>query len=67
MDAVVGALQSSKTIYAASKLSYFDRMKNEGQSHSSATKPAVVASSVSALSVYILVFKLIICRNIKTC
>ncbi|XP_057285696.1 DENN domain-containing protein 3 isoform X1 [Pezoporus wallicus] len=29
MDAVVGALQSSKTIYAASKLSYFDRMKNE--------------------------------------
>ncbi|OWK49921.1 DENN domain-containing protein 3 [Lonchura striata] len=32
MDAVVGALQSSKSIYAASKLSYFDRMKNEGQS-----------------------------------
>ncbi|XP_076185141.1 DENN domain-containing protein 3 [Aptenodytes patagonicus] len=29
MDAVVGALQSPKTIYAASKLSYFDRMKNE--------------------------------------
>ncbi|KFV07406.1 DENN domain-containing protein 3, partial [Pterocles gutturalis] len=29
MDAVVGALQSSKTIYAASKLAYFDRMKNE--------------------------------------
>ncbi|XP_067414430.1 DENN domain-containing protein 3 isoform X2 [Emydura macquarii macquarii] len=29
MDAVVGALQSSKTIYAASKLSYFDKMKNE--------------------------------------
>ncbi|XP_063155781.1 DENN domain-containing protein 3 isoform X2 [Candoia aspera] len=29
MDAVVGALQSSKMIYAASKLSYFDRMKNE--------------------------------------
>uniref|UniRef100_A0A803XZD4 DENN domain-containing protein 3 n=1 Tax=Meleagris gallopavo TaxID=9103 RepID=A0A803XZD4_MELGA len=29
MDAVVGALQSSKAIYAASKLSYFDRMKNE--------------------------------------
>ncbi|XP_036234750.1 DENN domain-containing protein 3 isoform X1 [Molothrus ater] len=29
MDAVVGALQSSKSIYAASKLSYFDRMKNE--------------------------------------
>ncbi|XP_015263165.1 PREDICTED: DENN domain-containing protein 3 [Gekko japonicus] len=29
MDAVVGALQSSKIIYAASKLSYFDRMKNE--------------------------------------
>lgn len=67
MDAVVGALQSSKTIYAASKLSYFDRMKNEGQSHSNATKPAVVASSVSALSVYIPVFKLIVCRNIKRC
>ncbi|NXI21024.1 DEND3 protein, partial [Sterrhoptilus dennistouni] len=30
MDAVVGALQSSKSIYAASKLAYFDRMKNEG-------------------------------------
>ncbi|NXM68630.1 DEND3 protein, partial [Serilophus lunatus] len=29
MDAVVGALQSPKSIYAASKLSYFDRMKNE--------------------------------------
>ncbi|CAM2107075.1 unnamed protein product [Caretta caretta] len=29
MDAVAGALQSSKTIYAASKLSYFDKMKNE--------------------------------------
>uniref|UniRef100_A0A8C0EGI9 DENN domain-containing protein 3 n=1 Tax=Bubo bubo TaxID=30461 RepID=A0A8C0EGI9_BUBBB len=29
MDAVVGALQSCKAIYAASKLSYFDRMKNE--------------------------------------
>ncbi|NXH44554.1 DEND3 protein, partial [Dicaeum eximium] len=29
MDAVVGALQSSKSIYAASKLSFFDRMKNE--------------------------------------
>ncbi|XP_025040667.1 DENN domain-containing protein 3 isoform X2 [Pelodiscus sinensis] len=29
MDAVVGALQTSKTIYAASKLSYFDKMKNE--------------------------------------
>ncbi|XP_062987244.1 DENN domain-containing protein 3 isoform X2 [Elgaria multicarinata webbii] len=29
MDAVVGALQSSKIIYAASKLSYFDKMKNE--------------------------------------
>ncbi|KAM9164933.1 DENN domain-containing protein 3 isoform 2-T2 [Pangshura tecta] len=29
MDAVVGALHSSKTIYAASKLSYFDKMKNE--------------------------------------
>ncbi|NXO00144.1 DEND3 protein, partial [Rhinopomastus cyanomelas] len=29
MDAVVHALQSSKAIYAASKLSYFDRMKNE--------------------------------------
>nr|XP_028591904.1 DENN domain-containing protein 3 [Podarcis muralis]XP_028591905.1 DENN domain-containing protein 3 [Podarcis muralis]XP_028591906.1 DENN domain-containing protein 3 [Podarcis muralis] len=29
MDAVVGILQSSKIIYAASKLSYFDKMKNE--------------------------------------
>ncbi|XP_078248141.1 DENN domain-containing protein 3 isoform X2 [Pogona vitticeps] len=29
MDAVVGALQSSKIIYAASKLSYFDKMRNE--------------------------------------
>nr|XP_033698638.1 DENN domain-containing protein 3 isoform X9 [Tursiops truncatus] len=29
MDAVVGALQSPGAIYAASKLSYFDKMKNE--------------------------------------
>ncbi|XP_074120769.1 DENN domain-containing protein 3 isoform X2 [Sminthopsis crassicaudata] len=29
MDAVVGALQSSNAIYAASKLSYFDKMKTE--------------------------------------
>nr|XP_010586823.1 LOW QUALITY PROTEIN: DENN domain-containing protein 3 [Loxodonta africana] len=29
MDAVVGTLQSSNAIYAASKLSYFDKMKNE--------------------------------------
>ncbi|XP_024857775.1 DENN domain-containing protein 3 isoform X3 [Bos taurus] len=29
MDAVVGTLQSPGAIYAASKLSYFDRMKNE--------------------------------------
>lgn len=32
----MGALQSPKAIYAASKLSYFDRMKNEGQSQSDA-------------------------------
>lgn len=67
MDAVVGALQSSKTIYAASKLSYFDRMKNEGQSHSDATQPAVAASSGSALAVFILVFKLLICRHVERC
>ncbi|XP_018430961.1 PREDICTED: DENN domain-containing protein 3-like, partial [Nanorana parkeri] len=29
MNAVVGALQTAKSIYAASKLSYFDKMKNE--------------------------------------
>nr|DBA23953.1 TPA: hypothetical protein GDO54_011664 [Pyxicephalus adspersus] len=29
MNAVVGALQTAKSIYAASKLSYFDRMRNE--------------------------------------
>ncbi|XP_074209274.1 DENN domain-containing protein 3 isoform X1 [Camelus bactrianus] len=29
MDAVVGALQSPGAVYAASKLSYFDKMKNE--------------------------------------
>ncbi|XP_075067760.1 DENN domain-containing protein 3 [Mixophyes fleayi] len=29
MNAVVGALQSTKAIYAASKLSHFDKMKNE--------------------------------------
>ncbi|KAM5210866.1 DENN domain-containing protein 3 isoform 1-T3 [Hipposideros larvatus] len=29
MDAVVGTLQSPSAIYAASKLSYFDKMKNE--------------------------------------
>ncbi|XP_062935974.1 DENN domain-containing protein 3 isoform X2 [Cynocephalus volans] len=29
MDAVVGTLQSPAAIYAASKLSYFDKMKNE--------------------------------------
>lgn len=31
MDAVVGSLQSSKAIYAASKLAHFDRIKTEGQ------------------------------------
>ena len=31
MDAVVGTLQSPGAIYAASKLSYFDRMKNESK------------------------------------
>ncbi|XP_014866088.1 PREDICTED: DENN domain-containing protein 3 [Poecilia mexicana] len=31
MDAVVGSLQSSKAIYAASKLAYFDRMSLEAQ------------------------------------
>ncbi|XP_027961408.1 DENN domain-containing protein 3 isoform X1 [Eumetopias jubatus] len=29
MDAVVGTLQSSSAVYAASKLSYFDKMKSE--------------------------------------
>ncbi|KAG9471546.1 hypothetical protein GDO78_014347 [Eleutherodactylus coqui] len=29
MNAVVGALQTTKSIYAASKLSYFDKMRNE--------------------------------------
>ncbi|XP_066530128.1 DENN domain-containing protein 3 isoform X2 [Hoplias malabaricus] len=29
MDAVVGCLQSPKSIYSASKLAYFDKMKNE--------------------------------------
>lgn len=33
MDAVVGALQSSKIIYAASKLAVFDKLKNEGELH----------------------------------
>lgn len=65
MDAVVGALQSSKAIYAASKLSYFDRIKNEGQSCNSAMKPAGISSSVSAFSVYSLFFKLVICRDIR--
>lgn len=31
MDAVVGSLQSSKAIYAASKLAHFDRIKTEGR------------------------------------
>lgn len=31
MDAVVGSLQSSKAIYAASKLAHFDRIKAEGR------------------------------------
>lgn len=30
MDAVVRCLQSQKAIYAASKLAYFDTMKQEG-------------------------------------
>lgn len=34
-------------------------------SHSNTTKPVGVASSISALSVCILVFKLIMCRNTK--
>lgn len=32
MDAVVGTLQSPNAIYAASKLSYFDKMKSESKS-----------------------------------
>ena len=31
MDAVVGSLQSNKAIYAASKLSHFDRIRTEGR------------------------------------
>lgn len=31
MDAVVGTLQTSNAIYAASKLSYFDKMKTESK------------------------------------
>lgn len=31
MDAVVGSLQSTKAIYAASKLAHFDRIKMEGR------------------------------------
>lgn len=31
MDAVVSTLQSPNAIYAASKLSYFDKMKNESK------------------------------------
>lgn len=31
MDAVVGSLQSSKAIYAASKVAHFDRIKTEGR------------------------------------
>lgn len=30
MDAAVGSLQNSKSIYAASKLAHFDRIKMEG-------------------------------------
>lgn len=33
MDAVVGSLQSSKAIYAASKLAHCDRIKMEGRKH----------------------------------
>lgn len=60
MDAVVGALQSSKTIYAASKLSYFDKMKNEGQlhMHQGCTSAAIVIKSASTFSFQLLsVFK----------
>lgn len=32
MDAVVGTLRSPGAIYAASKLSYFDKMKSESKS-----------------------------------
>lgn len=31
MDAVVGTLQSHNAIAAASKLAYFDKMKNESE------------------------------------
>lgn len=31
MDAVVGSLQNSKAIYAASKLAHFERIKMEGR------------------------------------
>lgn len=33
MDAVVGTVQAPGAIYAASKLSYFDKMKNESKKH----------------------------------
>lgn len=39
MDAVVGTLQSPGAIYAASKLSYFDKMKNESKRRVYLTEP----------------------------
>lgn len=49
MDAVVGTLQSSGAVYAASKLSYFDKMKSESKrsTHSTAAVPNVASVLLS--------------------
>lgn len=42
MDAVVSTLQTPGAIYAASKLSYFDKMKNESKKSMSLTSRVVL-------------------------
>lgn len=55
MDAVVGSLQSSKAIYAASKLAYFDRMSLEGEITLSPS-PATVFAFVLLLLHFLIFF-----------
>lgn len=49
MDAVVGTLQSPGAIYAASKLSYFEKMKNESK-RDMCLSPGVLTVSYVVLS-----------------
>lgn len=48
MDAVVGTLQTPSAIYAASKLSYFDKMKTESKTSTRVTASHVLSAAVTS-------------------